>query len=142
MLKKYSNNLPKILKSCEISPNLLTLLTRTVHRIHLCLQAEYSICFQRPNMKSLLDDGKSFICLSIAISYFMLDFSFLNWPSPASFSFIFVFLNKHTISTTKNVNMSIQYSHCDSNQPPLEHESPPITTRPGLTPLQDFSLFV
>ena len=30
--------------------------------------------------------------------------------------------------------MSIQYTDRDSNPQPLEHESPPITTRPGLLP--------
>ena len=47
--------------------------------------------------------------------------------------------------------MSIQYTVLDLNSRPLEHESPHITTRPGLSPylqglysftLLDFSVFV
>ena len=62
---------------------------------------------------------------------------FLNGPSSASFSFIFVFSNKQYNSLTIMCEKMLWPSsirHRDSNQRPLEHESLPITTRPGLPP--------
>ena len=58
---------------------------------------------------------------------------FLNGPTPATFSFIFVFSNTHYNFYTKCIWKKCPSSkHCrDSNSWPLEHESPPITTRPG-----------
>ena len=61
-----------------------------------------------------------------------------NGPSPASFSFIFG-LFKQTIqifTTNQCEKMSCPSSirRRDSNPRPLERESPPITTRPGLPP--------
>ena len=69
---------------------------------------------------------------------------FLNEPSPASFSFIFVFSNKHNNFYNKwmwNNIHPVGILCWDSNLRPLEHESPPITTRPGLPPLVDQLLF-
>ena len=62
-----------------------------------------------------------------------------NWPTHASFSFIFsLFKQKNTIFTT---NQCEKMSKCpssiqcwDSNPWPFQHESSPITTRPGLPP--------
>ena len=55
---------------------------------------------------------------------------FLNGPTPASFSFIFVLPNTHYIfynkQDVKKCPSSIQCR--DLNSRPLEHESPPITT--------------
>ena len=59
---------------------------------------------------------------------------FLNWPS---FSFIFVFSNKHDNSYNKYMCKMLCPSSMqrrDSNPRLLEPESPPITTRPGLPP--------
>ena len=70
--------------------------------------------------------------------------SFLNGPTPASFSFIFVFPNTHyNFYNVKNCPSSIRCQ--DSNSLPLENESPPIITRPGLpsmTPSYLGALFV
>ena len=59
-----------------------------------------------------------------------------NGPTSASFEFIFVFSNTHYNFTTNRYEKicpsSIQCK--DSNSQPLEHESPPITTRQGLPP--------
>ena len=56
---------------------------------------------------------------------------FVNATTPASFSFIFVFSNT-------NLTTNTYLKKCpwcwDSNSQPLELESPPITTRPGLPP--------
>ena len=59
---------------------------------------------------------------------------FLNWPS---FSFIFVFSNKHDNSYNKYMCKMLCPSSMqrrDSNPRLLEPESPPITSRPGLPP--------
>ena len=65
-----------------------------------------------------------------------------NGPTPASFSFIFVLSNKHYKFYNKHVcekcPSSIQCQ--DSNSQPLEHEPPPITTRPGL-PAQNVFIY-
>ena len=57
-----------------------------------------------------------------------------NVPTPASFSFILSFQTHITNFTTnkyvKTCPSSIWY--WDLNSQPLEHESPPITTRQGL----------
>ena len=64
-----------------------------------------------------------------------------KWANPSLFSFIFVFSN--TLGTSnryvKNCPSSILCR--DSNSRPLEHESPPITTRPGLPPYDLFLCF-
>ena len=66
-------------------------------------------------------------------------FFFKNGPSPASISFIFeLFQTNNTIFTTIQCEqMSCPSSiRCrDSNTRPLDCESPPITTRPGLPPI-------
>ena len=60
---------------------------------------------------------------------------FFNSPSPILFSFIFG-LCKQTNYTILQKMTKCQYSiQCyDLNPIPPEHESPPITTRPGLPP--------
>ena len=60
-------------------------------------------------------------------------------PSPASFSFIFVFSKKHYNFTTNKCEKCPSSLRCwDLNPQPFEHESPPIITRPGLPPLSPF----
>ena len=64
---------------------------------------------------------------------------FTNGPSPASFSFIFDLFqtNINTIFTTnqcEKISSPSSIRSQDSNPRPLERESPPITTRPGLPP--------
>ena len=61
--------------------------------------------------------------------------SFLNKPSPASF-FVYFQLRKQTTIFTTNKCEKCPSSkwHWDSNTQPLEHESPPLTTGPGLPP--------
>ena len=63
-----------------------------------------------------------------------------KWAIPSTFSFIFgLFQTNNTISTTNQCEkMSSPSSiRCrDSNPRPLDRESPPITTRPGLPPLR------
>ena len=69
----------------------------------------------------------------------MFEMSVKNGPSPGSFSFIFRRF-KHTI--VKIVLQQINVKKCpssircwDLNPQPLEHESPPLTIRPGLPPI-------
>ena len=60
---------------------------------------------------------------------------FFNGPFPASFRLFSSFQTNITIFTTNEFEKcpsSIQ--RWDSNPQPLEHESPPITTRLGLPP--------
>ena len=60
---------------------------------------------------------------------------FLNGPSPASFSSIFGFSNKHyNFKTNKCEKMSIQYTVLGFEPITLQHESSPITTRPRFSP--------
>ena len=60
-------------------------------------------------------------------------FYFLNGPSPASIPFIFVFQKNFTIFTTIKCEKCPSFKWCwDSKPRPSEHESPPITTRPGI----------
>ena len=64
----------------------------------------------------------------------------MHGPSPACFSFIFVFSKKHYNSyNTKNVKIPSNIQCWESNPRHLEHVSPPITTRP-VFPL--FKLFI
>ena len=72
-----------------------------------------------------------------------LNWFFLNGPTPFSFFVYFQSFqtNINTIFTTNQCEKcpsSIQY--WDSNPRPLEHESSPITTRPGLRPWIEFLL--
>ena len=58
-----------------------------------------------------------------------------NGPSPASFSFIFRLFetNINTVLQQINVKKCPSNKRCwNLNPQPSEHESPPITTRPGL----------
>ena len=58
-----------------------------------------------------------------------------NGPTPASFSVIFVFSNTHHNFITNKCEKGPSSIWCqDSNSQPLEYESHPITTRPGLLP--------
>ena len=61
-----------------------------------------------------------------------------NGPTPASFLFIFYLFkwNITVLTTNQCGKMSCPSSirHRDSNPWPSEHESPPVTTRPGLPP--------
>ena len=75
---------------------------------------------------------KTYLCILLSI------YVFLNGPSPASFSFIFGLFqtNINTILQQINVKKCPSSIRCrDSNPRPLECESPPITTRPGLPPI-------
>ena len=63
---------------------------------------------------------------------------FFNWPTPASFSFIFG-LFKQPIQflqqiNVKNVQVSIQYMAPGFEPKPYEHDLSPTTTRSGLPP--------
>ena len=61
-----------------------------------------------------------------------------NEPFPVSF-FVFSAFNKQTLQYLQqyNVKKCTSSIQCwDSNSPPLERKSPPITTRPGLPPPQ------
>ena len=61
-----------------------------------------------------------------------------NGPSPASFSFIFCIFQTNINTILQQINVKKSPSsiwHWDSNPRPSERESPPITTRPGLPPL-------
>ena len=58
---------------------------------------------------------------------------FLNWPSPASFSFIFCLFQTNMKIFTTNIYEKYPFSiqGWDSNPRPSDHESHPVTTRPG-----------
>ena len=63
---------------------------------------------------------------------------FKKWANPGLF-FIYFCLFKHTLQFLQQINVKKCPSSMwwrDSNSRPLEHESPPITTRPGLPPCQ------
>ena len=60
---------------------------------------------------------------------------FFNEPSPASFCFLRLF--KQALQFLQQINVKKCQSSIgcwDSNPQPLEHDSSPITTRPGLPP--------
>ena len=60
-------------------------------------------------------------------------------PTPASFLFLFSVFFKQTLQFLQQINVKKCPSSIrrrDSNPRPFEHESSPITTRPGLPPLQ------
>ena len=67
-------------------------------------------------------------------------FFFKNGPSPASISFIFeLFQTNNTIFTTiqcEQMSCPSSIRRRKSNPRPLECESPPMTTRPGLPPMR------
>ena len=59
---------------------------------------------------------------------------FLIGPTPASFSFIFVFSNNYVLQFLQQINVKKCPSSIrrqDSNSQPSDYESPPLTTRPG-----------
>ena len=73
-----------------------------------------------------------FVYLLVCLAFFK------KWANPSLF-FIYFRLLKHITNFTTNTYVkkcpsSIQCQ--DSNSQPLEHEPPPITTIPGLPPLQ------
>ena len=72
----------------------------------------------------------------------MVFFLKMGQPQPL-FRLFLVFSNKHHYNFKINQfeKMSIQFTDQDSNPQPLEHESSPITTRPGLPP-QTFVVFI
>ena len=73
---------------------------------------------------AILSPLVSVLCIIQPIRVFLK----MGHPRPLS-RFIFVFSNKHYNSKNK----------CwDSNPRPSEHESPPITTRPGFPPIRVF----
>ena len=73
---------------------------------------------------------------SFKSSHSALQFVFLNVPSQASFSFFHLF--KQTLQFVQPIYVKMvcpsSIRRQDSNPRPLEHESPPITTWPGLPP--------
>ena len=67
---------------------------------------------------------------------------FANGPSPASFSFIFsLFEYQYNFTENKCRNSPSSILSGDSNSRPLGHWSPPITTRPGLPPIDNSKVF-
>ena len=61
----------------------------------------------------------------------------LKWANPGLF-FLYFRILKHTLQFLQQINVKKCPSsiRCqDLNSQPLEHEYPPITTRPGLPPL-------
>ena len=62
---------------------------------------------------------------------------FLKWANPGHFFILFLsFQTNITIFTTHKCEKFPYSIRCwDSNPRPLEHESPPITTIPGLSPM-------
>ena len=78
---------------------------------------------------------KEILFFSYIISLSFFQKSFFKWAILACFSIYFRPF-KHTIqvfATNECEKMSIHWCW-ESNARPLEHESPPITTRPGLPP--------
>ena len=67
-----------------------------------------------------------------------------NGPTPASFLFFLgLFLTNNTILATNECEKCpSNIQRRDLNPRPLDHESSPITTRPGLPPLGLFGLFL
>ena len=67
-------------------------------------------------------------------------FFFKKWASPGLF-LIYFRLFKHTLQILQQINLKKCPSSIwcrDLNSWPLKHESPPITTRPGLPPFSTF----
>ena len=78
--------------------------------------------------------AKQYLFCSYRLFFSVLESFFKNGPSSASFSFIFVLLIHIIIFTTNKCEQRPSSTQCrDSNSRTLEHESPPITTRPGLS---------
>ena len=103
--------------------------------IHPCKQ---SVVYFRESML-LVFDGNS--CLHLLFVFLI---QFFKWANPGLF-FIYFRVFKHTLqifTTNTNVKKCPSTMRCrDSNSGPLEHELPPITTRPGLPPNKFFGLF-
>ena len=87
----------------------------------------WKIVASMSNVKSMPGQWK---VASILVGH---SFFYKNGPTPASSSFIFVFSNTHYKFYNKYVCEKCPSNiWCwDSNSWPLEHESPPITTRQG-----------
>ena len=77
-----------------------------------------------------------YLCCWMKMSWTRTSFTqcFLNGPSPASFCFFQSFQTNNTIFQQINVKMSIQYKALGFEPTTSQHESSPITTRPGLPP--------
>ena len=78
------------------------------------------------------------------LSFFICQSFFKYGPSPASFSLFSTFqLNITIFTTNKCEKCPSSIWHWDLNPWPLEHESPPITTWPGIPPyICHLSIFV
>ena len=77
-------------------------------------------------------------CLSVPIHSLSFRRIIKKWTIPGLF-FVYFCLFKQTITFSQQINVKKCPSSIwpwDSNPQPLEHESPPITTRPGLPPVQ------
>ena len=99
---------------------------------------------QRPLLKAInhnnyschLDLGLTLALLGAPSSHIFVCCNFFKWANPCLFLFIFG-LFKQTLQFLQQIYVKKCPSSkpCwDSNPEPSEHESPPITTRPGLLP--------
>ena len=84
------------------------------------------------------DDDGYHICSACLIGFHpLVRFGFFKWAIPASFRLFSSFQTNITNFTTNvcEKNVHLPSIRCwDSNPRPPEHESPSITTRPGLPP--------
>ena len=95
----------------------------------------------KPTLLEKSEDGSNQISNGYLICFTFTPYSFFsffikNGPTPASFSFIFG-LFKQTLKFLQQIYVKKCPSSIwcqDSNPRPLEHESLPITTRPGIPP--------
>ena len=85
-----------------------------------------------PQSSGIVSNRSTNWAITTALNYIFLK----QWAHPASFSFISSFKTNFTNFTTdRYVKKCTSSIWCwDSNSWPLEHVSPPITTRPGLPP--------
>ena len=147
-LEKWKKLLQQTLKSCPKCnklPNLVTLRQRLTIPIKI-----FQYFFQYKELKSLI--RWTLITNSVKAAYlinaethiliqFCCLFFFLNGPTRPLFRIIFGLFKQtsiHFLQKNQCENFLIPSSiwRRDSNPQPLNHESSPITTRPGLPPLK------
>ena len=83
------------------------------------------------------------LCEATNSQYYWFTIAFF-WDIPGFFFVYFRPFDKQTLKILQQINVQkcpSSIRHWNSNRRPSEHESPPMTTRPGLTPIDFKFLF-
>ena len=135
--KKKLTNFQIILSKLNLNLfNFLSFHLCDILLLFFCFEWLYKILFQNWHLLHVSQQTKTHNAGAPLKDYKFV--FFLNGPTLASFTFYFqYFQTNNTIFTTNQCEKMSKCASCirhqDSNPQPFEHESSPITTRPGLS---------